>query len=587
MKNQKSIIFVGIIFLIFLGCVSQSTQTVKSTMDNIVTRLYANLSDHELESITHDYIMNNLSDKEKDILSKKYWYFDVNVPVIVSVMQHQDQQQPPFWLEPSGFSKTNMIVKNEEYTYSVWQKEFNAGRVELGINGFDKHRPVYFVSIGPKNKADKLELSNFYPTNQHIEIMQLGAFTYHDWDELVLTQVPESLIGNQLLTTIRGRAREAHLINAFRNTPFPSSENPDQISLTWSDDPSTTMNIQWRTNSKINQGQVHYWTNNQDVKTTDAEEMLIENRLLKNDRYTHRFHAKLVELEPNTTYKYTVGYDQTWSDTSEFVTGPQDSKPFSFVYFGDTHRSPHWGQLINAAFKQHPATSFFTIGGDVVSTGLYRDDWDHWFEYGQDVLKQRPMMTTLGNHDNQDGLGAQLYLDLFEYPKNGPDFLEKERVYSFEYSNALFIMLDATAPIKDQTKWLENTLANSDKTWKFAFFHFPPYSYEEDYPVIRKQWGDLFDKYHVDMVFSGHVHYYMRSKPMYNQKPVKSPADGTIYVISISVPNGDREMPSRDFVDVRFGGEPLYLTIDINKNTLEYKTYNLAGDIKDEFKIEK
>ncbi len=587
MKNKKSIIVLGIIFLFFLGCVTHSTPTVKSTMDNIVTRMYANLTDGELESINHDFIMNNITKEEKDILAKKYWYFDVNVPVTVSIMQHQNQQQPPFWLEPSGFSKTDMIVKNELNTYSVWQKEFPAGRVELGINGFDKHRPVYFVSVGPKNKADKLELSNFFPSNQHIEIMQPGAFTYHDWDELVLTQVPESLIGNQLLTTIRGRAREAHLINAFRNTPFPSSEYPDQISLTWSDDPSTTMNIQWRTNSKVNQGQVRYWQKKQDMKTSVAEKTLIENRLLKNDRYTHRFHAKLVELEPNTTYNYTVGYNQTWSDTSEFVTGPKDDEPFSFVYFGDTHRSPHWGQLINTAFKQHPSTSFFTIGGDVVSTGLYRDDWDHWFKYGQDVLKQRPMMTTLGNHDNQDGLGAQLYLDQFEYPKNGPDFIEKERVYSFEYSNALFVMLDATAPIKDQTQWLENTLANSDKTWKFVFFHFPPYSYEEDYPVIRKQWGDMFDKYHVDMVFSGHVHYYMRSKPMYNQKPVKSPADGTIYVISISVPNGDREMPAREFVDVRFGGEPLYLSLDVNKNTLEYKTYNLAGDIKDEFKIEK
>ncbi len=39
-------------------------------------------------------------------------------------------------------------------------------------------------------------------------------------------------------------------------------------------------------------------------------------------------------------------------------------------------------------------------------------------------------------------------------------------------------------------------------SFQFAMFHFPPYNYEEDYFVIRKEWCTLFDKYHVDMVMS-------------------------------------------------------------------------------------
>ncbi len=148
-------------------------------------------------------------------------------------------------------------------------------------------------------------------------------------------------------------------------------------------------------------------------------------------------------------------------------------------------------------------------------------------------------------------------------------------------------MLAATKPKEEQAAWLENQLKFSNAKWKIAMFHFPPYSYEEDYPVIRKEWGSLFDKYHVDLVFSGHVHYYMRSKPMYAEKPVKDPADGTIYVISIAVPNRDRPMTEEEFVEVRVAGEYLYQKIDINEDELTLNAYNLDGKVIDSFKINK
>ena len=136
-------------------------------------------------------------------------------------------------------------------------------------------------------------------------------------------------------------------------------------------------------------------------------------------------------------------------------------------------------------------------------------------------------------------------------------------------------------------KWLETELKKSNADWKFAIFHFPPYSYEEDYPTIRKHWGALFDEYHVDMVMSGHVHYYMRSKPMNAGKPVASPENGTIYLISISIPHRTREMPSREWVDVRFGGEGLYQTFDIDNKKLVYRSLNIEGEVKDELIIQK
>jgi len=223
----------------------------------------------------------------------------------------------------------------------------------------------------------------------------------------------------------------------------------------------------------------------------------------------------------------------------------------------------------------------------MVGTGLYRDDWDDLFEYSKGVIKNRPLMSTLGNHDDQDGLGTWMYYDLFELPKNGPEKLEKEMAYSFEYSNALFIMLAATASTENQVEWLEQQLSQSNAKWKFAIFHFPPYSYEEDYPTIRKKWGDLFDKYHVDMTFHGHVHYYLRTHPMRDLKPVQSPADGTIYTICIGIRGRTYDLPDGDWVAKRRIGPAAYPVVKINGNKLSYRVYDGGGELVDKLVIRK
>jgi hypothetical protein len=287
-----------ILFLIIrlFSCTPDVT-SVKEVMDQVVTRFYATMDEAELSELTQQKILNLLTDNEKKILATHYWMFDVNVPVLVSLMRDRDQKEVPFWLTKAGFKKTDLLVRNEEYTYEVWQKAFDRGRIDLGINGFDQHRPHYFVAVGPQDQQKQLTLSNFYPPNQHIGKMDVGAFIYHDWDELVLIDVPDILKGQQLLTTIRGRAREAHLIGAFRKTPFPSSAEPDQILLTWGKDPQTSQSIQWRTNTSVKEGAVKFWSQGSDEdkasKQVPATRKTIEDRLLQNDRFIHHFSVTL------------------------------------------------------------------------------------------------------------------------------------------------------------------------------------------------------------------------------------------------------------------------------------------------------
>lgn len=582
-------------YFIFLAACLSGTQSqgqeesVELTMHHIVSRLYQELKPAQLDTISNAFLLHYLSEDEKNILATKFWTFEVNVPVRVSLMRDREQEILPFWLEAKGFKKTGLEVKNPQTVYEVWQKTFSAGRVELGINGFDKHRPVYFISVVPLNENDNLAITPVFPVEQHFETMEVGAFTYHDWDGLTLTDVPEPLRGQVLFSTIRGRAREAHLLGAFRKTAFPSTKIPDQILLSWSADPTTTMDIQWRAASSMDEGKVKYWIKGtKDTLSIKADRYLMEDRLLQNDRFVNRFTAKLKNLHPDEVYEYQISNSGEFSsDPYTFMTGKASPSPFSFIWTGDVHNSEDWGKLMQQSHQKHPENAFYMAAGDLVNTGLHRDDWDKLMAFPGEVFAKKPFMAVPGNHDSQDGLGAWMYKEMFSYPGNGPAPEMSEMTYAFNFQNALFLMIDATFPIGDQTEWIENQLASSKAEWKFAMFHFPPYNSIEWYQDIIDEWVPIFDTYHLDMVMSGHFHYYMRSKPLHGGNVVDSPDNGTIYIMSIGATGKNKTMKEANYAALQFAGEHLYQHVEIDGKSLRYTSYDLEGEIKDSFVIEK
>lgn len=571
--------------------VPEYERTIANVMDDVITRLYEQVPPDKYDSIDDAFILEFLSEKEKNVLATRFLYFTVNVPVTVSLMRHSDQQVIPFWLNESGFVKTDLMVKNAEgYGYEVWERNYPAGKIELGINGFDKHRPVYFIAVAAQDSANGLEITEVYPSEYELGVMKVGAFTYHDWSSLLLTEVPANLEGQKLFTTVRGRAREAHVVGAFRKTPFPSKIKPDQIMLTWSGSPQTTIDIQWRTNTTLAGGVVRYWkAGSSDTVTAVAKKDTVQDRMLFNDRYSYRYTAQLTNLQPGSRYSYQVGSNEkdVWSQKETFETEPINNNHFSFVWFGDTHCFPDSGKLVSLAARENSDIAFYSIAGDIVSTGLHRDDWDKLFGYSGNVFAKKPLMPVPGNHDRQDGLGAQLYYDLFSLPKNGPEKVEPESSYSFEYGNAIFLMIDATSNVNDHTDWIEAKLSTTKAIWKFVMFHFPPYNFEEPYLDIQQAWVPLFDKYHVDMVMGGHIHYYMRSRPMFDGKVVDSFDKGTVYAISISIPSRHDAMVAEPYAVKQYKEGYFYQRMEIDGKVLKYTAVDSEGDVKDEFVIRK
>jgi dimeric dUTPase (all-alpha-NTP-PPase superfamily) len=104
---------------------------------------------------------------------------------------------------------------------------------------------------------------------------------------------------------------------------------------------------------------------------------------------------------------------------------------------------------------------------------------------------------------------------------------------------------------------------------------------------VQEAWVPLFDKYHVDMVMGGHVHYYMRSKPIKGGQVVSSYNDGTAYIISIGIPTRNRQVTSEPYeAEINTGGN-LYQYVQINGNEMKFISANSENKVIDSFTVKK
>ena len=96
------------------------------------------------------------------------------------------------------------------------------------------------------------------------------------------------------------------------------------------------------------------------------------------------------------------------------------------------------------------------------------------------------------------------------------------------------------------------------------------------------------ERHHVDLVLQGHDHAYLRTQPMRAGRPVASPAEGTVYVVSVS---GEKfyEQGQRDYAARGMTNLATYQTIDIHakEKRLDYRSFDREGREVDALVIEK
>jgi predicted phosphodiesterase len=170
---------------------------------------------------------------------------------------------------------------------------------------------------------------------------------------------------------------------------------------------------------------------------------------------------------------------------------------------------------------------------------------------------------TLGNHDNQ--------LNRYYKPYN----MGGERYYSFVKKNVRFFVLDTDSLDPKQMAWLEDALRRSTDEWKICYFHHPLYSDGGTHGSaveLRVVLEPIFLRYGVNVVFSGHEHFYERLTP---QK-------GIYYFISGAAGQLRRgDVERSEFKAAAFDQDQSFMLVEIAGGDLLFQAISRAGQIVD------
>jgi 3',5'-cyclic AMP phosphodiesterase CpdA len=348
---------------------------------------------------------------------------------------------------------------------------------------------------------------------------------------------------------------------------------PEQIHLTYGDDPATTVFVSWVTAAQAVHARVLVHADHGHPQVVPAVQRTYTDGLSGQTVFT--YHAKLTGLKPAATLRYEVTADndrhRSSPFTASFTTAPRGRAAFRFTSYGDLSTpvtswrlsSPQSRYAVQAVERFAPL--FHLLNGDLCYANLNPSAQPAvWADFGRNVqtsAAQRPWMPCPGNHEIEFGNGPQgfnAYLARFSLPSNGSRF--QGLWYRFQVGSALFISLSADdviyqdsgafvsgpeplepapstghAPILPgtslyvrgysegaQTRWLEETLAEAalDKSidWIVVQMHQDALSSSKNGngsdKGIRESWLPLFDRYGVDLVLCGHDHDYERSWPV-------------------------------------------------------------------------
>lgn len=392
-----------------------------------------------------------------------------------------------------------------------------------------------------------------------------------------------------------------HIYSKYGPTIFPTT-HPDQIILNLTENPLSSVSVNWRTDTTVLAGSVqiseatHGPEFREAPRTIAGEVNYFTNKYESEPRVTANFHSVLIDgLQPGITYVYRVGGDTTWSEWFQFTIPDPSTDGISFIYFGDAQNDVKsmWSRVIRQAYGTMPNVDFMLHAGDLINRSARDIEWAEWFYAGGFIHAMIPSIMTPGNHEYKNVVLAPQWRAQFSLPSNGPPGLE-ETCFQINYPDLKVISLDAEQMDESeeysqaQAVWLDSILKTDAKKWTVITLHYPLFSTkaDRDNVELRATLKPIFDKYQVDIVLQGHDHAYGRgtAKNEATGANLRDELSGTMYVVSVSGPKM-YEVGEKAWMDRRAANTQLYQIITIKNELLSYSAYTAVGDLYDAFDL--
>lgn len=248
---------------------------------------------------------------------------------------------------------------------------------------------------------------------------------------------------------------------------------------------------------------------------------------------------------------------------------PLKDKSVRFAIIGDSGTGDQQEYEVAQRMEQYRQATHFDFVimlGDNIYGGHSPHDFVKKFEQPFKPLLDAGVKfyASLGNHDDPDD--ERLYK---------PFNMGGQRYYAFRKEEVAFFALDSNYMDPAQLSWVDQNLKNSQGKWKICFFHHPLYNDGRHHGAdvdLRARLLPSFERYGVNVVFSGHEHVYERMKPEDN--------------INFFVLGNSGKLMSHDF---RSQGERVkgfdsdrgFMLVEISGDTLYFQTITRSGETID------
>lgn len=216
-------------------------------------------------------------------------------------------------------------------------------------------------------------------------------------------------------------------------------------------------------------------------------------------------------LEVNTKYFYSI----EGVGKGSFITTPkEDTTHITLFAYGDSRSTPrHHNRVCQQMINRYQDNSKQTIAihsGDLLNDGDAEYDWTtEVFPTNYPALNQFfaevPLVVARGNHEES----GDLFRKYFPYEH------VKDFYWEFTYGPCHIFVIDQYVnykPGSEQYNWLVSELSNSVKAWKIVAFHSPGWAAggHKNNRYVQDYLQPLFIEYGVDIIITGHNHYYSR-----------------------------------------------------------------------------
>lgn len=302
--------------------------------------------------------------------------------------------------------------------------------------------------------------------------------------------------------------------------------NVENVYLTFSSDPTTSIDIFWHTKGFLRNLPVKYR-----VKGTNTWIELtnrVKNDFLWSDRNIH--YVQVSGLTPSTQYEFLVpSSDKVY----QFKTMPAvipDGGFFRVALTGDQYDAVSSGNKNIMKTNTERLSSFnphfMVSNGDMAHadnspnrTHWWYDLFEAWDKFQKDTNgNQIPVMVSIGNHEFVDGNAtnktyneASQFFELFSFPS-------KPAFNYMDFGNYLTVIcLDSEHYNKqEQAQWLDDLLSQKQGRQILIYYHRAAYGGHYSGDVnIANLWFPIFNKYdNVKFIVESHNHVFVRTVPI-------------------------------------------------------------------------